>query len=170
MDYFVGDLHFGGEEAIQIYGREFKSAHEMTNKIIENWNKVVKDEDRVFIVGDVFDDKGHYFMKDVVNQLKGKKILIMGSHDVGLEDELKELGLEVIEFPIIYNDIYIISHEPVYVSQRSPFINIFAHAHDNPIYRSVSSKSFCVSAERLAYTPISFDKIKGDIACYSCRE
>jgi len=40
-----------------------------------------------------------------------------------------------------------------------PYVNLFGHVHDSPIVKDYSSQHFCVSAERINYTPISFEKI-----------
>jgi calcineurin-like phosphoesterase family protein len=45
-----------------------------------------------------------------------------------------------------------------------PYANIFGHVHANPIYKDFSPQSFCVSVERINYTPISFEEIKRVIA------
>ena len=48
--------------------------------------------------------------------------------------------------------------------QNMPYANIFGHVHANPIYKDFSEQSFCVSVERINYTPVSFDEIKRVIA------
>lgn len=40
-----------------------------------------------------------------------------------------------------------------------PYANLFGHVHNNPIIKDYSSQHFCVSAERINYTPISFEDI-----------
>ena len=47
-----------------------------------------------------------------------------------------------------------------YIQENGLYANIFAHVHDNPAYTDHSSRTFCVSAERIAYTPILFEKVK----------
>jgi calcineurin-like phosphoesterase family protein len=41
-----------------------------------------------------------------------------------------------------------------------PYANIFGHVHGNPAYKDYSSQSFCVSVERINYTPILFEDIR----------
>jgi len=62
--------------------------------LIENWNKMVKKGDTVYILGDfAFKDHNHYLMA-----LNGHKILIMGNHDKASREvyknftEVHELG------------------------------------------------------------------------------
>ena len=117
----------------------------------------VSDDDRVFVDGDFFDNMNEDYMKSILNRLKGKIILILGNHDKGYEDLYKKLGIEIICFPIIYKEWYIISHEPKFMNESMPYFNIFAQVHNNPIYKDYSNNSFCVSVERINYTPISFE-------------
>ena len=98
---------------------------------------------------------------DYLSQLKGYKILIVGNHDY-ISDDDKD-NLELIDYPIIFNKFWILSHKPMYVTESAPYANIFGHVHNNPMYKTVSSRSYCVSAERINYTPISFEEIKRQV-------
>ena len=58
----------------------------------------------------------------------------------------------VIEFPIIYKNEYLLSHEP----HNTGLKNIYGHLH----FKSIHMKDFfCVSAEHINYTPIRFDDL-----------
>lgn len=160
MYYFIADTHFGGESIIKFAVRPFKSSSEMDNCIIERWNSLVNQEDTVFIAGDFFDNVNADFVKLTTSNLHGKKILIMGNHDSGLADFYREFGIIVYEYPIIFNEWYFVSHFPMYLNENMPYVNIFGHVHNNPIYKDHSTNSFCVSADRIDYTPVSFDHIK----------
>lgn len=50
----------------------------MDHALIQNWNKVVSEDDIVFHLGD-FADKSKW--RQIANALKGKKYLIQGNHD-----------------------------------------------------------------------------------------
>ena len=79
MTFFVSDLHFGHENIIKLCKRPFDSIEEMDAALIKNWNRKVKKNDVVYLIGDVVWDKNKvaYYME----QLSGKKILIAGNHD-----------------------------------------------------------------------------------------
>ena len=79
MTFFVSDLHFGHENIIRLCKRPFDSIEEMDAALIKNWNRKVKKNDVVYLIGDVVWDKNKvaYYME----QLSGKKILIAGNHD-----------------------------------------------------------------------------------------
>ncbi|MCK9279209.1 MAG: hypothetical protein M0P71_01085 [Melioribacteraceae bacterium] len=71
------DWHLGHSNIIKHNNRPWKNVEEMDEGLIENWNKVVGVKDLVYIVGDFAFQRHGYF----INKLKGKKVLILGSHD-----------------------------------------------------------------------------------------
>ncbi|MBQ8529043.1 MAG: metallophosphoesterase family protein [Clostridia bacterium] len=79
MIYFTSDLHLGHERIIELCQRPFESVEEMDEALIENWNRRVKRNDTVYILGDLLWDKKRvdYYLE----RLLGKKILIRGNHD-----------------------------------------------------------------------------------------
>lgn len=164
--FMIGDTHFCHSNIIKYCDRPFGSTEEMNEKLIENWNKVVGKQDRVFMMGD-FALCGKEKIIEIGKRLKGKKILILGNHEGASLKTYYEAGFEMIsKYPILFNEFFILSHEPQYVQENGVYANIFAHVHTNPMYKSVSSRSFCVSAERINYTPISFEIIKKQMEDY----
>lgn len=155
--FMIADTHFGDENIIKFEGRPFKSVEDMNKTMIENWNSVVSDEDTVFVLGDFISDAS---CLPIIDNLKGNIKLILGNHDIPFVKDLKNKGIEIYEYPIVFNNFWILSHEPMYVSENSPYANIFGHIHNNPMYLTVSSRSYCVSIERNGYKPICFDYIK----------
>ena len=155
--FFIADLHFDDVNIMNYENRDFVDVWNMNKTIIDNWNKTVKDEDSVYLIGDIGNDK-------YIRQLNGTKYLIKGNHDVETNDYYRNIGFkEVYDLPIIFDGFWILSHEPLYVNKNMPYANIFGHVHNNPNYNSVSSHGFCVSVERIDYTPIEIGKIKDEI-------
>lgn len=162
--FFIADTHFGHDKIIRFENRPFKDAAEMNSVIIENWNKTVKQNDTVFVLGD-FAVADENMIKEWVSGLNGYKILVLGNHDRNYSYSWwRESGFdEVSAYPIIYNEWYILSHEPLYINSNMPYANIFGHVHSNPSYLKFSSQSFCVSAERINYTPLGFHEMLGEM-------
>lgn len=79
MTYYISDLHFGHGNIVRLCGRPYADVEQMDAALIENWNRRVKKNDVVYLLGDVVWDKKKvaYYME----QLAGKKILIAGNHD-----------------------------------------------------------------------------------------
>ena len=139
--------------------RPFATVSEMNEALIDNWNKVVRKEDKVIMNGD-FALSGKDRIIEIGQRLKGRKTLILGNHDGASLETYYKAGFEMVsKYPILFNEFYILSHEPQYVQQNGVYVNIFAHVHDNPKFKSVSSRSFCVSAERIGYIPVEFNEI-----------
>lgn len=158
--FFIADLHFGDEGIIRYENRPFASAEEMDRQLIANWNGVVTEEDTVFVLGD-FSCHGEEKDREILNKLHGRKILIMGNHDRHRSGEKwRGLGFsECVEWPVLYRDFFILSHEPVYLNANMPYANFYGHVHNNPSYRTVSKQSFCLSAERIGFTPVTFEEV-----------
>lgn len=155
---FVGDTHFG-EEAIILYeNRPFQNTKEMDEVLIKNWNSEVNPEDIVYVVGD-FGANGRE--KEYLSRLNGIKYLIKGNHDTKSNEYYRAAGFkEVYDKPIVLENFWIISHEPLYMNVNMPYANIFAHVHNSPLFKDFSACHFCASAERINFTPILFDDIK----------
>lgn len=159
--HFIADPHFGHQKIIEYENRPFSSAEEMDEVLINNWNRSVKKLEKVFVLGD-FAISNKKRIKELVECLNGYKILIFGNHDRCYSYSWwKTSGFEeVIKYPVLYEEKYILSHEPVELLEGTPFINIYGHVHNHPSHENITDRSFCVSAERIGYAPIDFRKIQ----------
>ena len=167
MIYFTSDLHLGHRGIIEMQNRPFENVEEMNRVLIDNYNELVHKNDTVYFLGDI----SHHMPIDRVNELlsmmKGKKILIKGNHDIKDNNSYRMSGFtEVYELPVILDGFWIMSQEPMYVNENMPYANVFGHVHNNPMYRTVSSQSYCVSVERIGYTPILFVDVKRAVQEY----
>ena len=79
MTYFTSDQHFGHYNIIRLCGRPFKAQEEMDEILLSKWNAKVKDNDTVFILGDLFFRAAK--VDPILKALKGRKHLIVGNHD-----------------------------------------------------------------------------------------
>lgn len=102
--YFTSDTHLWHKNILSFENRPFNSTEEMTEKMIENWNKQVNNNDIVYHLGDL--SLGNYSKtEDALKRLKGKIILIKGNHDhdkhykkinqQGLLHEYHEIGISL---------------------------------------------------------------------------
>ena len=81
MKYLVSDTHFFHNKVIQFMNRPYKDSNEMTEKIIEEWNSIVKPEDSIYHLGDFFFGTDYDAIKSVLSRLNGTITLIAGNHD-----------------------------------------------------------------------------------------
>ena len=156
--YFMADTHFGEERIRKYENRPFENALHMDREIIKRWNETVAPEDTVYLLGDFGADGCE---AQILAQLNGKKILLKGNHDTKSNEEYRSFGFsEVYEYPTIIEGFWILSHDALYVNENMPYANLFGHVHNSPIIKDYSKQHYCVSAERINYTPIAFDQIK----------
>lgn len=159
--FLIADTHFGGEAIIRYENRPFETVEEMGRCLIKKWNSVVSEEDIVYVLGDFSTNQDAEADRRVLSQLKGEKILVMGNHDRHrTTQEWRDLGFaEVSPWPIVYQDFFLFSHEPMYINTNMPYANFYGHVHGNVTYQTLTKQSACVSVERIEYTPIEFDEL-----------
>lgn len=155
--FITSDSHFFHKNVIAFENRPFRDVEHMNKELIKNWNSVVSKNDKVFHLGDfAFANKDK--IKDIVSQLNGNIILIMGNHDKHRNPSFyRDCGFsEVYKWPIVYHQWYILSHEPVYLENNSPYINIHGHLHSKK-YEGNNHINVCV--ENTEYKPVLFSEV-----------
>lgn len=75
--WFTSDTHYGHKNIIEYCNRPYDSVEHMNESLVAAHNNVVKETDTVYFLGDFC--FGGY--QSIVEQLNGKKILILGNHD-----------------------------------------------------------------------------------------
>jgi calcineurin-like phosphoesterase family protein len=154
MKYFIiSDTHFNHENIIKYCNRPFKDVDEMNRVMIKNWNETVSNKDIVIHLGDVALGSKEE-VKKIIKQLNGRKILIKGNHDNWTDEFYRECGFEYVSrYPIVWNDLYLLSHAPLKLSETTPYYNYYGHVHNDEKYIE-SATSKCVCVERIGYRPI----------------
>lgn len=77
---FTSDTHFGHSNIIKYSNRPFQDVHEMNEKMIQEWNKLVKPQDTVYHNGD-FAFMPYDKFKQLVWRLNGRIYVQLGNHD-----------------------------------------------------------------------------------------
>ena len=80
MTYFTSDLHLGHANIIRFCNRPFADVDEMDETIIANWESRVREDDNVYILGDLM-YRAKAAPDDVLSRLPGRKHLVVGNHD-----------------------------------------------------------------------------------------
>lgn len=136
--WMVSDTHFYHDRIIEFCPntREGKDAVEMTELMIERWNKQVKPNDHVYHAGD-FCFKGKERIKSVLQRLNGKIHLIYGNHDYIIKKD-KELqgyfeSVQQTKNVKIGEYRFVISHYPFaeWLDCHKGVNHIFGHLHGN---------------------------------------
>ncbi len=160
--FFTADTHFGDLDIITYEKRPFTCVEQMESVLMKHWNGVVTNKDTVFVAGDV-GIYGKDQLQKVIQGLNGRKILIKGNHDDHDSNWWIDCGFDMVsEFPIIFNDFFIISHKPPeYTNDTMPWAYIYGHVHGSELYQTVTKRSACVCVERWGYQPVELNRIVG---------
>lgn len=166
--WFTADLHLGHEKILH-YEKEHRPFHtiqEMHLAIFNNWNKIVRKDDIVYVLGDVAFGRENIGM---LGLLHGKKRLVLGNHDT------YGVGEYMRWFEKIYGAYYwkdcLLTHIPAHPRSLGDrwMLNVHGHLHakrvlvDNPsndkFLEEEDQNYLCVSMEQNNLTPIHADVI-----------
>lgn len=153
MRWFISDPHFGHKNVIEYSQRPFKSVKQMDDTMIARWNRNVKENDEVFVLGD-FGLAGIGYLTDVLHSLNGNKILIRGNHD-GSVEKMRRIGFDaVVEEALVFVDGYevLLSHYPNLFENKT--LRLHGHIHEKglPYFENAQ---MCMCVELWNYTPIN---------------
>lgn len=157
--WFTSDTHFGHSKIIEYCHRPFKNVHEMDMEIIRRWNSKIKKRDLVFHLGD-FSLCGKDYATRIVSQLNGEIRLIKGNHDRHGEQWFRDIGIaKVYDYPIVFEDFIVLSHEPMPFIPSAGMINLHGHIHDSLMYETWGNRCACMCVERHDYYPVHIKEI-----------
>ena len=138
MTYFTADLHLGHDNVIRFCNRPFETVLEMDEVLIANWNAVIKGNDDIYILGDLF-YRNKESAEEAIKRLKGKKHLILGNHDKRWTKtvDLSKYFVEITNFLTYKCDgvKYTLCHYPMlsWPGRGNGGYMIHGHNHNNPL-------------------------------------
>lgn len=160
--FYISDTHFCYKNAIKMDGRPFKNVNEMDKKMIDNWNSVVSDEDRVYILGD-FCYTSPEMWENILKQLKGEKFLIKGDHDLWkIPDNVKEHFVGIKDYKEIEDNgrRVVLCHYPMPFNKYSKTenaVHLYGHLRNTPDEAQISEFRKYVSSENPAVKAVSYN-------------
>ena len=134
MTYFTSDQHFGHFNIIRLSRRPFKTVEEMDETMVERWNAKVRDDDTVYVLGDLFFRAAT--VEPILKRLKGRKHLVLGNHDpswtgrVDLADYFE--SVQTLKEGSVGGRLITMCHYPMlsYPQARRGYM-IYGHIHNN---------------------------------------
>lgn len=159
--FFISDTHFSHRNIIRFTDQEgklirpFETLEEMDELMVDNWNRVVGDKDRIYHMGDVVINRRALI---ILNRLKGRKCLIRGNHDIfKLKDYIPYFD-DIRSYKIMPALGIIFSHIPLHINQLQGRwkANAHGHMHQNKLDDD-RYMNLCV--ENINYTPIELEEI-----------
>lgn len=134
--YITSDLHLGHDKNKVGYGgiihhakRPFSCIEEHDQFIIDQWNNMIGSKDLTYICGDfAWRNHNHY-----IHALRGKKILITGSHDKMPQDAIRLFtGYHVGMFVTAIKGVrFCLTHCAMLVWEGSHYNSINCHGHSH---------------------------------------
>jgi calcineurin-like phosphoesterase family protein len=164
--FLTSDTHFSHKGIVEFNGvhgtklRPWDTIEEMDEALIENWNKVVRPEDKVYVLGDVALGKNGLAM---ISRCNGTKILVKGNHD---QEELKEYMKYFKDVrAITKKGSAVLSHVPIHPDSlpRWANLNIHGHLHDGRVMLpdgEIDRRYICVSVEHTNFAPILLEDVE----------
>ena len=153
--WVTADTHLGHESILKHCNRPFKNVQEMDDFIIEKWNSKISKQDHVYIVGDfAFNNHAKY-----LGALKGRKHLIVGSHDSMSSDCLKRFVTVSEQKQIKYQGrFFILSHCPLrtWESCFRGNVHLFGHCHNR---MKTYNLSFDIGVDANNYIPFNMNDV-----------
>lgn len=159
--WFISDLHLNHRNIIPYCARPFESVEEMNEVLIENWNKRVKNGQRVFCLGDFALCERDKII-ELGQRLNGRKILVFGNHDGASIESYRLAGFEqVSRYPLLFGNL-MLSHTPL---SWCPYVNVHGHIHNKRIedctdlYKGILANYINVSADVTNFAPIELEEL-----------
>jgi calcineurin-like phosphoesterase family protein len=127
---------------------------EMMFIMVDNWNSVVKPNDKVYHLGDTaFKNAGSL---QVFAQLNGDKVLIKGNHDILKPSAYLQYFRDIRAYHVL--DKILLAHIPVHPDSLARWKGqVHGHTHNNCLK---DKRYYNVSVENINYTPVPFDTIR----------
>ena len=160
--WITSDTHFSHNNILkfetdgQSRGQLFKNIHHMNSELIDRWNSVVKQGDKVYHLGDV--SMGNpATLGLIMNRLNGSKRLIVGNHD-----DVKFLTKggwfqKVMMWRIFKEHNIVLSHVPL---REDTFRKVEYNVHGHIHYHNPPTKQHInVCVERTDYTPVHIEEV-----------
>ena len=165
--YIISDTHFGHTNSLTFMRsdgkplRPFTSVEEMDETIVDNWNNVVRPNDKVIHLGDVVINKKSL---PILSRLNGEKKLIMGNHDNADMAVYAQYFYDVKAYREF--DSCIMSHVPIHTGSVDRWsANIHGHLHSNYVLLPDGTRDYryfncSVDCDDMNFFPKSWDEIK----------
>jgi calcineurin-like phosphoesterase family protein len=150
--FVISDTHFGHIRLEELGARPI----EFSEKIVKNWNRLVNPEDLIIHLGDYVVSKTGIW-DQIINQLNGRKILVLGNHDKKSMSWYLSNGFDFVCSSFswdYYNFKILFSHEPSDLSEYD--INIHGHLHYGEHRKDykLTDRHFLFTMETGTYEPL----------------
>lgn len=173
MIYFSSDLHLNHDKDFIYKSRGFDNVFDMNEAIISNFHEIVKSDDDLYLLGDLFLGDLNSGLK-LVHQLPGRIHLIWGNHDTRERQKSLMASYNVVDVigyagMLKYNKYHFyMSHYPTLTANfndyqkplKQTILSLSGHTHSKERFDPCGSYNVAVDAHNCY--PISLDEIIKD--------
>lgn len=175
--FFISDTHFSHSNILTFLDsagnniRKFRDAEEMDERMIQNWNSVVRPQDKIYHLGDV-SFRSWQRMNEIMPRLMGKKRLILGNHDHYPIEEYAKHFEKIMSWRQFkqFKKPFICCHYPLHKStlyrgSKGPggVHCVHGHVHQNDVMiegtKRPDPQYINVCVEKINYTPIELSDL-----------
>jgi calcineurin-like phosphoesterase family protein len=160
MIYFTSDTHFDHKNVLSYSSRNFHDVNEMNEKIIANWNSIVRSEDTVYHLGDFAFSNPQKF----IDRLVGNIIFVKGSHDKSIDAPYMR-----IIYPDGLKDEYgnkrsiTLCHYSMRSWDKSHYASWHLYGHHHGMLEPYGL-SFDVGVDRWNFFPVSLEQVDKEMS------
>lgn len=162
--WFTSDTHFMHENIIQYCGRPFKDAQYMDEFLINQWNILIKPNDKVYHLGDVACGYGGDEKKLglLLSRLNGRLRLNPGNHD-NLKSPALHKYFEKIEYWSGQGSWPFFTHHVPLNKENFRGQNVTCQVHGHTHNKLMDGPYINVCVEVCNYRPMHFDEILQEV-------
>ena len=168
--FFISDTHFHHKNILLFKGNDgklirpnFDDVNHMNEVIVNNWNAIIDNDDKVYHLGDVLLGTSVEAFK-ILSRLNGRKVLIKGNHDQAKIQRYLEYFTDIrseIHKKTPDGNKVIFTHRPIRFdapNENSNIVhfNVHGHIHQNLID---DLRYINLSVEHTNYSPVSWEEI-----------
>ena len=179
--WFCSDLHLGHSNMYNFIDydgnrvRPFDDWRECDELMIQNWNEMIKPNDKVYVLGDLCFDRNAG--DKIMPRLNGKKCLVKGNHDKFKLSWYCKWFYDIRGGEHLENFFY--THVPIHPDSKARFkMNIHGHLHRGLVYKHNKHgeitkipdpwyRNVCMDAND--YKPVPFEVIQHEFGVYKQR-
>ena len=167
--FVTSDLHFGHDREFVWKVRGFNSVMEMNEEYVKRWNRLVSNEDDVYVLGDLMlgdNNVGIHYL----SQLNGNIHVVLGNHDTSTRQNIY-VGMEnivEIQWAIMLNYKkyhFFMTHFPCMTgnlekeSLKQMTLNLYGHTHQRTNFYEDRPYMYHVGVDSHSGYPVLLDDI-----------
>ncbi len=158
--HVFSDAHFDHGNIIRYCHRPFDTTQQMNQKLLTNWNSVVRENHTIYFLGDMTYGRNRHPIDYWLSKLDGEIFHIRGNHDC---DIIKRATVLYNGYGINYGNYkFLLRHDPHRPLGYDGWI-IHGDKHNNHLkeypFINQKNRTINVCSEIVNYTPVTLDRI-----------